>query len=135
MKILDENGLEYLWQKIKEQKVLWSGASYLNATQYADLEEPISSQKNGIVLCWSGYKDNKVQNYDWHYTFIPKWAIVNESYGTFEVLGGSNGIAGYKYFYIEDSKIKGHANNTGNRSSNGVSYTNSAYVLRAVLGV
>lgn len=116
-----------------EEKVLWSGVWYMNASQTASLSESISSQIHGIVLVWTSYdaSTGEAFNADISYTFIPKSQISLSGFS-------SNGVDcqvgnyGYnslctKYVYISDTSITGHSSNDGDRTSK--------FVLRYVLGV
>lgn len=115
----------------KEQKTLWKGALYMQDTHTANLNEKISAQKNGIVLMFSGY-DGTEKNYNWTSFFIPKiWISLHQGSGVFFSLGDINGVNGFKYLYINDNNIKGHANNKGTHGD----YNNSKYVLRYVFGI
>lgn len=116
-------------------KVLWSGAHYMQGTQTATLSEAVSAQPHGIVLIWTYYKDGIAQNFDICHVFVPKYHV--------SVLGGcginctalcTDGNM-WKYVYISDTSIKGNAANTTNPSCGGVATTNINYVLKYVIGV
>lgn len=122
--------------KINSYKVLWTGGLYMSSGQSLTLSESVSSQKTGILLVWSGYADDQPQNYNWVYTIVPKWHVANHSgNGVFASMGGITGITGFKYVYVNDKTISGHANNTLVGTKYGVEYQNNKYVLRAVLGI
>lgn len=121
--------------KINSYKVLWTGGYYMASGQTVTLSESVSSQKTGILLVWSGFANNEVQNYNWVYTIVPKWHVANHSgNGVFASMGGITGITGFKYVYVNDKTISGHANNTLVGTKFGVEYQNNKYVLRAVIG-
>jgi hypothetical protein len=42
---------------------------------------------------------------------------------------------GAKYLYIYDNRITGHETNTASGANSGVTFNNSQYVLRYVIGV
>lgn len=120
-----------------DQKILWEGASYLNATQSAKLAEPISKQKHGIVLAWSGYVDGAATNTRWNYNFIPKEHV---KYGNGNgvaciMASASFGQIGNKYIYVFDDKIDGYSSNNTSGTTNGITWANNTFVLRYVLGV
>lgn len=122
-------------QKINTNKLLWSGASYMNETQTITLSDSVSEQTNGIILVFSTYSGGLSQDYDFHSFVIPKW-VINKHSGQghkFEMMGGLASAFSVKYLYISDKKITGHKNNT--QSGNGIiPYSNSAFVLRYVIG-
>lgn len=113
---------------IKTNNLLWEGAFYMHGTQTAWLSQKVSEQTNGIVLAWSGYSNGEAKNYNWVFTFVPKyWVTAFPGNGVFQVMGGTQGVAGMKYVYVFDNRITGNAEN-----SNG---TNKNFVLRYVIGV
>lgn len=120
----------------KQQKTLWSGAYYMNASQTISLSEPISKQANGIVLVWSFYA-SEAKNYDFNSCYIPKEQVrLHGGAGFMSHLHNSTAIKpALKYVYINDASITGHANNSTTVTASGVTYYNSSYVLRYVLGV
>ena len=122
-----------------EVKKLWGvGAIYMTANQTITLTEKVSSQANGIVLVWSAYADGVGKPYDWNYTFIPKYHItVSEGSGVTTGLLTSSNVAtlGSKYVYVYDDRLEGNDNNSNTITSNGITYKNNYWVLRAVLGV
>lgn len=129
---LNEYGTEI--EKMKSNQILWSGAFYMNASQVANLSAPISEQTHGIILVFSGYGSGQVYNDDVHCFIFPKYLLgqgkMNCKYPLF---GGLASVFGLKGLYISDSTITGHANNTA--AGHGVlSYNNSAFVLRYVIG-
>lgn len=125
-------------QELSANKVLWTGAFFMIATQTITLSESISAQNKGIVLCWSAYENEAAQDYDWVYHFVPKWHIsVSNGSGVDFFLNTLN-TAGHKYLYISDTSIRGYASNssssaTGTNSK--IVYKNNYWALRAVLGV
>lgn len=117
----------------KVNNVLWTGASYMNGSQTVPLSQNVSAQVSGVVLAWSAYVSGVAQNYNWHYTFIPKWAVATNpgagmvdgwSYGASS--GGSPTLI-TKYIYVSDGHLSGHASND--------QAPNNQVVLRAVIGV
>lgn len=123
-------------------KVLWSGGFYMQASHTIALSEAISKQTNGIVLVFSQYmagETNPIKNYGWSFAFVPKHAI------NFVGSGGScfhmsnNASLDYfcsKYLYFSDTTIKGHDDNVQTGTSTcGITYTNTRFVLRYVIGV
>lgn len=121
--------------------LLWSGGLFMHGTQTIELSESISSQPSGIVLVWS-YYTTSAQNYDWHYTYIPKSHVLNyggSGTGINCGLWGANStfnVVSSKYIYVTNTEITGHENNTASGTgSSGIKYDNSKFVLRYVFGV
>lgn len=119
-------------------KTLWSGKYYMIAAHTITLSEAISTQPNGIVLVFSKYISSDVDNaYYWNEIFVPK-SMVSLSSGrvmTFPMFESEFGNPGTKALYLTDTTIKGNDNNTGTGTKNGITYNNSNYVLRYVIGV
>lgn len=118
-------------------KVLWSGGYYMVSSHTAILSEPVSSQKNGIVLVWSAYEEGQRQDYHWNFIFVPKQFVsLSEGNGVSCFLTGSTlGSIGCKYVYVSNDRITGYAQNEGSGTRSGISYNNSKFVLRYVIGV
>lgn len=128
-------------KKIKGSKVLWSGANYMTDAQTIQLNEKISEQSNGIVLVFSRFSPTSnppaALNHNFSYHFIPGIIVSSTGgYGSTFMLAHScfNTVA-TKYLYITDTTIKGHADNTASGSQSGITYNNSNFVLRYVVGV
>lgn len=125
---------------IAENKVLWSGNSHMNGEQIITLSEPISAQASGIVLVFSHYNNatQTADNYSIHSFFISKKQIeLFPSCGHTFLMAVNSGLSsiGAKYLYFTDSNISGHATNTASGTNSGITFANSAYVLRYVIGV
>lgn len=119
-------------------KVLWSGSSYMTASQTATLDEAISAQPHGVVLAFSRYSSSAgtAANEAWNYFFIPKWHGINQSgkYAAFVLAYGQH--LHRKILYISDTQITGQADNSNtNFTFHGQQVTNANFVLRAVIGV
>ena len=123
---------------LTEQKVLWQGGWFMTQDHTVNLSEPVSEQKNGIVLVFSDYSSSKVNDWYWQTYFIPK-KFVEEKPGaghSILLVGGSNfDKIGSKYLYINDDRIVGHANNNKTGTASGLNYANNGFVLRYVIGV
>lgn len=125
-------------RNVFENKVLWSGAWYMNASHRATLSEAITKQPTGICLVFSSYSNGSVQNWDFNIFFVPKQQITHQP-GVGHAFTMSHSLQNnfaVKYLYIQDTNIVGNDNNvkTGT-GDDGIKYTNSAYVLRYVIGV
>lgn len=122
---------------LKTQKVLWDDYLYMNGSQTANLSENISDQPNGIVLVFCAYSDGELHDWDWCTHFVPKRIVELKPGGGHDFNFNTSNYAhiGSKYLYINDDHITGHANNTASGSNNGVTYNNTYWVLRYVIGV
>ena len=132
---------EWICTYYNGNKVLWGGAietgMYMTAGHTAELTEPISDQKNGVVLVFSYYNGTSDTNYNWQSFFVPKWLASNDggSGHTFLLNRPTFSAIGAKYLYINDTQIKGHDDNDNTGTSNGITYANNKFVLRYVFGV
>lgn len=121
-----------------DNKVLWTGAWYMTAGHTATLSEAITAQGHGIVLVFSQIDDGSAQDYGFHEFFVPKKEIeLKGGFGhTYALNTNCHGYMATKYLYISNTQITGHANNNiSGTSGSGVTYDNSKWVLRYVLGV
>ena len=122
-------------------KVLWTPESGVAATMgsdhYCNLSEPISSQKNGIVLVFSLYLNGSIKNENFSSHFIPKYAINTHSgcKHSFFISNASFSYIACKSLSIYDNRITGYSQNTTSGTAGGITYNNNAYVLRYVIGV
>lgn len=119
-------------------KILWASSSMMNAEDTVTLSEAISAQPNGVVLVWSCYSTNTVQDWGWTTNFIPKSFVANHPSGGMDIplMRQSVSVIGCKYVYVNDTTIKGHANNSlSGTATTGPSYNNGYWVLRYVIGV
>ena len=119
-------------------KVLWSGASYMNGTQSITLSEAVSKQTSGIVLVFSYYSDGAAQNHSFTTHFVPKKEVelfpgCGHTY-LMSINAGFSAI-GAKYLTFTDTTISGHAGNVSSGTNSGITFNNSNYVLRYVIGV
>ena len=119
-------------------QLLWSGAYYMDETQTVNLSEPISRQKNGVVLVFSSYTNGSANDFHFQCFFVPKYQVALHSglgHNFFMVSTSNFGKVGCKYLYIYDEKIVGNENNDNTGTANGITYTNTYFVLRHVIGV
>lgn len=131
-------GIKFKDRYILDNEVLWNGVYYMNASQTANLSEKISDQPHGIVLVWSKYASGQANDSSWQFHFVPKSFVdfYGSGNGCSFMLGGTRfSNMATKYLYISDGSIKGHADNTASGTASGITYNNSAYVLRYVIGV
>lgn len=125
---------------IGTNKILASGVSYMNEKQTWNLSEPVSEQPNGIVLVFSGYDATKkvALNSSINTFFVSKKDIeLFPDVGHTFLLGINAGFSGMaaKYLYFTDTSVYGHEGNTSSGTNSGITFNNSKYVLRYVIGV
>ena len=123
-----------------EQKVLWgedlTSGMYMTAGHTANLSEPVSEQRHGIVLVFSYYNGTDDTNWNWQCFFVPKYLVGATTSGhTFILNRGGFVYIGTKYLYISNTSITGHADNNLTGTKNGITYANNKFVLRYVIGV
>lgn len=132
--VISINGVEYATNKI-----LWSGAYTMSASQTATLSQKISDQATGIALIFSRYSSNTAQNYHFNTVFVPK-AFITKHAGCGHLFmlstDGTFSVFGSKYLYVHDAKLVGNdVNATSGTGSCGIAYNNGGFVLRYVIGV
>lgn len=127
-------------RKLSEQKVLWSQNGWvMHSQQTAVLSEKVSAQKNGIVLCWTGFipETNTVETYDNHYFFIPKEHVLSRDWAGVDMVLASQGMDKIccKYVYVSDTNVSGHDRNSTSGTGSGINWNSRYWVLRKILGV
>ena len=120
------------------QKILWSGYSQMGNGVTIDLTEKISQQPNGITLVFS-YVDSAGNAADYYYIHHPiEKSFVAAKTGAscvFHMNMHNYALVGSKLLYIHDEKIIGHADNTTKGTAqSGITYDNSRWMLRYILG-
>lgn len=123
-----------------EQTLIWgdgmTSGMYMTAGHIANFTEPVSAQPHGIILVFSAYNGSDDTNYGWETFFVPKQLVALTTAGHTFILGrGRFTYVGTKYLYIYDDRIEGHADNNATGTNNGITYNNSKFVLRYVIGV
>lgn len=122
-------------ENLKTNKILWQDEYFMNENQTANLSEKVSEQNTGIVLIFSSYADGQSQNYGWYEYFIPKTIVSLQPAGGHSILIPDNnatyGVKAAKYLYVNDTQIRGSANNVGTHGN----LNNSSVVLRYVIGI
>lgn len=123
---------------LNTQKVLWSGAYYMNGTQTVNLAEAVSEQESGIVLVFSSYNEETNQPVDSEfveYRVSKKFVALHPGCGVSVALESYDGaIKGHKYLYVHDDRVVGNAINNQNVTKGGTAYQNKHWALRYVLG-
>lgn len=124
------------------RKVLWQGSLLMDASQSITLKEPISSQPNGAIFIFTG-KTGVSAGYNSVNTFyVDKmsvgWAQAQSRGHTF-IMGINSGFSkiGAKYLYLKynDKTVVGDDTNKATGSNSGITFDNSFFYLRAIIGV
>lgn len=120
---------------LTQNNVLYNGAVYLKADQTVNLSGLVSNQPHGIVLVWCYYDaaEKTAKNQDFVYRFVPKYHVSAVAGCGFWTSDFGAGLC--KYAYVHNNKITGNAVNYGSGTRNGITYNNTKYVLRYVIGV
>ncbi len=137
--IFSNDGVYVNGYQVAANKILWSGGSHMNGSQTASLSELVSEQATGIVIVFSQFNtsNSTALNLDWHSFFIPKAVVASHggNYHTFNMMSLVYNKVASKSLYVYDGYLGGINNNTASGSNNGITYNNSEYVLRYVIGV
>ena len=122
-------------RKYGENVVLWSGSYYMYGSQTANLSQAISAQPHGVIIVFSKYANSEAYNEQLSCHFVPKYFVsaYNARGCSFNL--NNHWANGVKYLYISDTKITGQDLNRDTRTVGGISYTNTNFVLRNVIGV
>lgn len=109
---------------------------YMTEGHTVTLGEKVSEQENGIVLVFCMYRDGKIHDADFVHCPVSKEFVRRHpgSGSSFLLVNSTFSRIGFKYLYIHDDKITGHANNGKIGTGCGVDFTNNHWVLRYVLG-
>lgn len=124
-----------LRDSVSQARVLWNGA-WFGSSGEATLSEPLSAQKNGMVLAWSAYVDGEAKDWSWVYTYVPRWHAVAGT-GTSGIVCSAvaSDYAMAKYLYVYDDRIGSNPENEQAVSVGGLTADNGKWVLRYALGV
>lgn len=138
VRVIADDGLTINGMQLAKNKVLWSGGLLMGNGANAALSESISDQANGIVLVFSLYRNNAPEDVSLNSFFISKEEVRLFPGKPHTFLMGIN--AGFstiaaKYIYIYDSALIGDTSNTSSGSNSGITFNNSMFVLRYVIGV
>lgn len=100
------------------------------------LSEKVSAQRHGIKLLWASGDDKDHANCDIQITDIDKNAVALKSTHAFAcpLFGKGFSSIGLKYLYINNTEIKGSAQNEEAGTKNGITYNNKRFYLFAVVG-
>ena len=118
-------------------KVLWSGVDYMEGGKTITLNESVSEQATGIQLIFSTYNSGIADDTNFNSFFVPKYLVANHNGAgsLFQMNTVTMGNFSTKKLYISNNSIAGDSNNKASGTANGVTYNNSIFVLRYVIGV
>lgn len=136
--ILSRGYINFTGKPIMANRVLWSGAYGMSASQSITLSEAVSKQANGIVLVFSGHENGSAKNDSWNTFYVSKEEVSSITGGRTFVMGADAVFSklGAKHLYLADTTITGHEdNNKTGTGGSGIVYTNIYFVLRYVIGV
>lgn len=137
---LESESISLNGNSIGYNRILWSGAYYMQEDHVITLSQNISDQINGIVLVFSYYDTtNKVaMDHSFNTFFISKKQVeLLSGFGHTFIMGINAGFSSIaaKYLYFSDTTISGHAGNKTSGANSGITFDNAKYVLRYVIGV
>ena len=136
--LMDANGGEKRIDGLRGNEVLWSGSRYMIEEQTITLAKSVTAQKSGIVLVFSSNSGNEAAiNDDFQTCFIPKCMAENGSTTWHNIPLSTSDFQhfGAKYIGVSDGYIYGNDVNISVGTQNSISYDNSRWVLRYVIGV
>lgn len=122
------------------QTLLWRGAAQMDETETITLDKPISEMPTGIVLVFSLYRDGAATDASIQSFFLSRvelqYLFSGKPHMFMMGINSNLSVFGSKYLYINEDSISGFEGNTnsGNAAS-GITFDNSQFVLRYVIGV
>ena len=90
------------------------------------------------MLVFSLYRNGAAENVSINSAFISKYevaALPDAPHTFWMAINAGFSTIGAKYLYINDTTITGHEGNTSSGANSGITFNNSMYVLRYVIGV
>lgn len=132
--VFTKQGFYVDYCQVAKNILLWQGREQMTADTTIYLNQYATEMANGIVLVFSGASNDS----SWNTFFISKWEIANLPGLAHTFLMGVNagfGGMGAKYLYISDTSITGQSSNTSSGNNSGITFDNSKFALRYVIGV
>lgn len=121
-----------------KNRILWSGDYPMDGTQTIPLSEPISEQVHGIVLVFSYCDNGTTKDHSFNTFLLSKEQIAlfpNCGHTFLMSINAGFSALGSKYLLFTDTTITGHSGNVSSGTNSGISFDNTKYVLRYVIGV
>lgn len=118
-------------------RVLWSGSLSMSEADAITLEKKISEQVAGVCFVFSEQSNGEPVNQSIASFLVSKQLVLAQT-GYTHCFMMSNGLftaLGVKTLRIYDDKVTGIADNIQNGTNNGITFDNSRYVLRYIVGV
>ncbi|MBC1532045.1 hypothetical protein HCJ02_01690 [Listeria seeligeri] len=132
------NVLATIKEQFKTQEILYEGSAYPGSSTYTFKNaQTISEQNLGIIIVWSDFDKSgsggTANNYNFDFTFIPKWFISKHAGTNVNVpvatnINTSTAFVTVKTLYITDTSIRGSDLNSTGMYADDV-------VMRYVIGV
>ena len=120
--------------ELGEDIILWSGDGYhMDSSQTITFSQPLSYQLSGVIFCWCYCVDGVVQNDNWLYFFVPKTHVLDHDGSSVCMDAPYSGMK--KSLYISDEEAVGVDTNAASGTTNGITWNNTNYILRYVIGV
>lgn len=139
VRLFSKNKLMINDREYGANKILWQSPGwYMNDQQTANLSEPISAQPNGIVIVFSFYKDGVAEDASVCSFFVSKKEVElmpNAGHSFFLLINSGFSVMGAKYLTINDTSLTGSGTNAANGTNNNMTFKNTSFVMRYVIGV
>lgn len=136
--IMAHNGVTINGALLGEHRLLWHGHEQMGANSRIDLSESTTNQVNGIVLVFSLWRNNAPEDVSVHSFFVSKKEIELLPGAPHTFMLGINAAfstVGAKYLRINHDTITGDSSNTSSGTgASGITFNNSSFVLRYVIG-
>lgn len=121
------------------QTLLWQGAAEMDETETITLDKPVSEMPTGLVLVFSLKRDN-VEDASIHSFFLSRvelqYLFSGKPHMFMMGINSNLSVFGSKYLYINEDSISGFEGNTNSDTAAcGITFDNSKFVLRYVIGV
>lgn len=118
-------------------KMLYNGGAWMTSEHSWSLSESVSTQPHGIILAFSECVGNKAQNKGWNHFFISKKFVIDRSGegSAFPLATYNFDVLGVKHLFIFSNKIIGSDENSQKGTANGITYDNTRFMLRYIIGV
>ena len=129
-----------LWQLPESPTADDIATAQLGANTSITLDYPISSMPTGAVFVFSLYRDGAVTDASFHSFFVSRaevqYLIGGKPHMFMMGINPNLSVFGSKYVYIYNDRIVGWVDNTNSGTAAcGITFDNSKFVLRYVIGV